>query len=473
VLWELFSLLYYGFPIPNTAYAKLNTGVGAGELAARGFLYFTNSLGTDPLTLLVVLTGIAAPFVCRKRLYMPIAIGMVLYLIYVVRIGGDFMSGRFLTAPFFCAAVLFPLYGFLVGKKSIPVFVVSLGIGLFSPYPPLFSGSNYGMDRGKGLETRGKRSDEEGRGPFWKDVSGFIGKYGHSDERAFYYQFAGLLNSSESGKAPDMWWVNKGRSLRKREVGFFVWQMIGYTGYFAGPHVFLLDFLAIGDPLLSKLPARAEPNWRSGHFDRIIPAGYMKTCAENGNHLKDPNLAKYYDKLTVITRGDLFDSDRLAEIWKMNTGQYDHLIDFLAYRYPYDQEANLSDLEHPKPDGTVWNQEGNIVFRKGARINSENKVHATFVEISLDSDDVYLVAVITEEGDYFDQLIPIETQLSPGFPLERPKKTSESLITYRFEVPEWLAESGYNQLRVLPLSGGRKNSLGHVRLLEANIPGDR
>ena len=25
IFWELFSLLYYGFPFPNTAYAKLGT----------------------------------------------------------------------------------------------------------------------------------------------------------------------------------------------------------------------------------------------------------------------------------------------------------------------------------------------------------------------------------------------------------------------------------------------------------------
>ena len=27
IAWELFSLIYYGFLLPNTAYAKLNTGL--------------------------------------------------------------------------------------------------------------------------------------------------------------------------------------------------------------------------------------------------------------------------------------------------------------------------------------------------------------------------------------------------------------------------------------------------------------
>jgi arabinofuranosyltransferase len=32
VAWEVFSLIYYGFPVPNTAYAKLDTGAERGEL---------------------------------------------------------------------------------------------------------------------------------------------------------------------------------------------------------------------------------------------------------------------------------------------------------------------------------------------------------------------------------------------------------------------------------------------------------
>ena len=35
VLWLGFSLGYYGFPFPNTAYAKLNTGIAAGAWPRR------------------------------------------------------------------------------------------------------------------------------------------------------------------------------------------------------------------------------------------------------------------------------------------------------------------------------------------------------------------------------------------------------------------------------------------------------
>src|SRR5262249_2202737 len=50
LLWEAFSLFYYGFPFPNTAYAKLGTGISAWETANQGTYYFRNSLSLDPLT---------------------------------------------------------------------------------------------------------------------------------------------------------------------------------------------------------------------------------------------------------------------------------------------------------------------------------------------------------------------------------------------------------------------------------------
>ena len=46
VAWELFSLVYYGFLVPNTAFAKMHTGIPEGELFAQGLRY---------------LAGVAAP----------------------------------------------------------------------------------------------------------------------------------------------------------------------------------------------------------------------------------------------------------------------------------------------------------------------------------------------------------------------------------------------------------------------------
>ncbi|MDX1390446.1 MAG: hypothetical protein R3344_14750, partial [Acidobacteriota bacterium] len=102
---------------------------------------------------------------------------------------------------------------------------------------------------------------------------------------------------------------------------------IGYAGFYAGPHVHILNPLALPDPLLARLPV-AETPWRIGHFVREIPEGYVETLQQQRNLIADDRLAAYYDKLALVTRGPLFDRRRLVEIWKLNTGKYDDLVDF-------------------------------------------------------------------------------------------------------------------------------------------------
>jgi len=111
-----------------------------------------------------------------------------------------------------------------------------------------------------------------------------------------------------------------------------VMKHIGFFGFYAGPEIHIIDPLGIGDLLLSKLPYDKRPNfweegWRIGHFFRLIPLGYMETLESGENVIEDKCLAEYYDKLSIITRGDLLDANRIQEIWKMNTGQYDYLLD--------------------------------------------------------------------------------------------------------------------------------------------------
>ena len=102
---------------------------------------------------------------------------------------------------------------------------------------------------------------------------------------------------------------------------------IGMAGYYAGPEVHIVDELALGDPLLSHLRLDNISDWRLAHFRRNIPEGYLESLESGKNKITDPALAKYYDKLTLITRGDIWSLERWEAIWKMNTGQYDYLIE--------------------------------------------------------------------------------------------------------------------------------------------------
>ncbi len=106
ILWELFSLLYYGFLIPNTAYAKLWPHGHFGEAIGYGVLYFRNSLMWDSVTLAAIICGCIIPLLPKERRDLSIVVGILAYLVYIVSLGGDFMSGRFLTGPLFCAVIL-------------------------------------------------------------------------------------------------------------------------------------------------------------------------------------------------------------------------------------------------------------------------------------------------------------------------------------------------------------------------------
>ncbi len=309
IAWEIFSLFYYGFPFPNTAYAKLNTGITDIQLIRQGLLYLLNSVQADPLTLLIIVLGIIIPLRKPNKCFLPFSLGIILYLIYVVKIGGCFMSGRFLGVPLFCAVmILCSCRVILSNRQMLIIFSAIVLVGLISPHPTLFGRRDY------------KISDAG-----W-DANGI------ADERAFYYSQSGLLQSGRANKLMSDPWVRAGKQARAEGIDLVVSVRIGLFGFFAGPRVHIIDLLALGDPLLSRLPALENPKWRVGHFQRLIPKGYVETLQTGENQLDDKNLAEYYDKLALITRGKLWDLTRLVTIWNMNTGKYCHLIDRHFYR---------------------------------------------------------------------------------------------------------------------------------------------
>src|SRR6266481_4159172 len=106
IAWELFSLFYYGFLLPNTAYTKLNTGISTGQLLKQGLVYLINSSIFDPLLFIILISAVLLVVVLEDWKSLPLLLGMVLYVAYVVMVGGDFMAGRFLTPLFLMAVIL-------------------------------------------------------------------------------------------------------------------------------------------------------------------------------------------------------------------------------------------------------------------------------------------------------------------------------------------------------------------------------
>lgn len=303
ILWELFSLIYYGFPFPNTAYAKLSTGIPRVDLLEQGLLYGLDSLNRDPLTLLLIGSGAAVGLLRGRRLEKGIAVGVLLYGLYILWIGGDFMSGRFFTLPLMAAVLLLiPAWDWLRGNLLLLPFTLILVVGLTPDASPIRSGAGYGS-RGFGRT--------------------FVN--GIADERAVYYQGTGLLKQERNRGLPYHRWKELGLQTEGHgEVQ--VRQALGMIGYYADPDIHFIDTLGLADPLLARLPVKDPQDWRIGHFDRAVPEGYEQTVRDGEIFLKHQGLARYYEALSQVTQGELWSGQRFVEIWHLNTGYYRSLL---------------------------------------------------------------------------------------------------------------------------------------------------
>jgi len=304
ILWEVFSVIYYGFPIPNTFYAKLNTGVPLNEEMTQGILYFLNSLGWDPITLTITFSALIMTFISKHKDEILIALGVALYLAYIIYIGGDFMSGRFFSTPLILSVMLLIRRAedsSLLEKYIWIGLVLLLGILL----APLKSYAN----------------------PLESDMVTFDNTTDIADERFGYYRFSNLLLFSRRADFELYPYAQYGLQLHAEKTKLVAVAGIGMVGYYAGPNVHIIDELGLGDPLLARLKPADIQDWHIAHFKRNIPNGYAQTLESGANQIKDPALAEYYDKLHLIVSGDIWTAARWDAIWKMNTGQYNYLID--------------------------------------------------------------------------------------------------------------------------------------------------
>jgi arabinofuranosyltransferase len=298
ILWEAFSLFYYGFLFPNTAYAKLfDTGVGVGERAIHGLYYLLNSARIDPLTPLAIGAAVAGGVWSRDRRNVAVVGGIAAYLSYVVLIGGDFITGRFMAAPLLGAVALLSRWQPVSRTLAVAASAAVIVVGLISSDPPPLSTAAAGS---QGREL--------------------MAAHGIADERPYYYPYAGFLRAVQGVRLSSHPWAREGLEARRKQLPLVVRGDIGYFGFYAGPRVHIVDIWGLGDPLLARLPARTDVPWRVGHFTRAIPDGYLETLASGENRIADKTLAAYYDRLALVTRGRLLDRNRLIEIWKINVG---------------------------------------------------------------------------------------------------------------------------------------------------------
>jgi hypothetical protein len=171
---------------------------------------------------LLCVAGVLAAL--RDRALAVLAAGPLLYVAYVVWVGGDFMGDRFLSAP--VLLLVLPV-AHLPRRPLAAITVVGLLASLASPWSPWRSGRDY---------TKAPPRN------------------GIVDERGYYWQGAGWL-SAAPGRRPAHAFARTGERIGDAGKDHVMKATAGLVGYYAGPDTHVVDPLGLTDPLLASPPS--------------------------------------------------------------------------------------------------------------------------------------------------------------------------------------------------------------------------
>jgi arabinofuranosyltransferase len=305
VVWSTFSLVYYGSPWPNSAFAKLNNGLSLAQSFAAAAPYFRDLLTYDAVTALVIAVALLRGLLQRAWQMRSLAFGLALYLLYLGSAGGDYMGGRLFSTPFVLAVCLLAMNVRLRGWWNAPAWIaVTVALGLQ-------------------------------QGWMVRDV------HPHAVERklsqhAWMYPFTGWNASQRLADFSNMPWAKQGLQARADKHEWVAKCAVGLYGFSAGPGVHIVDPLAITDGFLSRLPSK-KPAY-PGHYERAFPQGYLESLTSGKNQLADPALQSLFAQTELLAKAPLFDAARWQAIWALNTGADRALV----ARAKYDANATFA-----------------------------------------------------------------------------------------------------------------------------------
>lgn len=292
VAWLLFATIYYGSPVPNTALAKLGTGIDWSARIAQASAYFSWSVNRDPVSMFLLVAAPVNALFVRRAEPLLLSIGLGLQLAYVAWTGADYMGGRFFSAPVVLAcATLITCTRFRMSHRFRWLFAGAIAFALIANVNAL---------------ERTVLSPIDMR-------PSAINAAGIADERGFYYHNFGVMRVLRNGG----WQSNTSyiAGTKFRGPGVLVLCTVGLIPYVAGPDAHWIDPLALTDPLLARLPAR--DGTRVGHFERAFPKGYLATISDGKVRIENESIKVLYADVLLATQGDLFTAKRWAAIWRL------------------------------------------------------------------------------------------------------------------------------------------------------------
>ena len=304
--YQLFRMGWYASLLPNTALAK----AASGSRWSQGWYYLVNTGGAYAL---VVPFGAMVAWAWSVRrwgfdrvfggtdgrdLVVATVAAALLYVAYVVKVGGDYMHARMLLVPIF--ALCCPLAVVAVPRSARRRGVVvasSLVVGgwalltllaLRAPAPEgFFGGHSIAEQRSFFTKLAGNPHpvtlDEWDRSP----------TYGIGDE-ARRASLAGRDVLVTSVASDDIDWPRVTQVAEGRGVSLFV-DGIGVAGARAGTDVHVIDYHGLAHPLASRM-AVTQPRALPGH-ERALPLPWA--LAEAGVDERDPRSSTYTARLAM------------------------------------------------------------------------------------------------------------------------------------------------------------------------------
>lgn len=299
--WLVFATLYYGYPLPNTWYAKGGLRVG------MGLRYLGDFASQRPSSTLVLL---GAPLLAWSRLrgepesapLRAAALGVLAQVGYVVAVGGDYMHGRFFTAALLVASLC--LVGVLARAwpQQRLAWLLVAGLALTSTLEL----ARTHVERGMFVIERDPEYALWRRGP---------------------------VEVVPPPADPAL----AGVAISNHLIG----QVFG-----SDPNLAWIDGYGLIDPYVARCPM-TEPDPRPGHAQRLVPSAYLRArgdvrqLADGRARLDahDPTLApelaamqtapawpsdehrRRYEELELLTRGPLWAPERLRLIPKYVLGR--------------------------------------------------------------------------------------------------------------------------------------------------------
>jgi hypothetical protein len=149
----------------------------------------------------------------------------------------------------------------------------------------------------------------------------------------------------------------------------------------------------------------------------------------------------------------VFSRARLAEVWRLNTGAYQDVVDRRYYRHG-GSIVPLDALSLAVPDGAPADAPGVRRLDEPLAVTCEATPGRRFVSIGLDANDRYLVEFVR------DNRVVASLELGP-IPAHR---RDPGLATYTENLPVAATRDGFDTIVIAPLDGDETYAVGQLLL---------